>query len=290
MLSWIEAVTALRNERRPGVLATVTAVRGHAPREPGAKMVISSQEIFGTIGGGNLEMAVMERARQMIAVGEGQPQSLSMKLSDKAPAKFGRQCCGGEVTVLLEPLPVVATVAIFGVGNVGMELARILSRHDLELHLVDSRPEFLEELPVLEPSVAQIHPAVAVLGEQVLSALPDGAHVLIMTHDHAEDFHLCDAALRHPRLGSIGLIGSSAKWARFQKNLGASGFSDRQIAAIQCPIGIEQVRGKQPAVIAVSVAAELLARITDAAKQPVPDAEPAQNPEPARSEAKMRIV
>lgn len=290
MLSWIEAVTALRNERRPGVLATVTAVRGHAPREPGAKMVISSQEIFGTIGGGNLEMAVMERARQMIAVGEGQPQSISMKLSDKAPAKFGRQCCGGEVTVLLEPLPVVATVAIFGVGNVGMELARILSRHDLELHLVDSRPEFLEELPVLEPSVAQIHPAVAVLGEQVLSALPDGAHVLIMTHDHAEDFHLCDAALRHPRLGSIGLIGSSAKWARFQKNLGASGFSDRQIAAIQCPIGIEQVRGKQPAVIAVSVAAELLARITDAAKQPVPDAEPAQNPEPARSEAKMRIV
>ncbi|WP_423299237.1 xanthine dehydrogenase accessory protein XdhC [Glutamicibacter nicotianae] len=290
MLSWIEAVTALRNERRPGVLATVTAVRGHAPREPGAKMVISSQEIFGTIGGGNLEMAVMERARQMIAVGEGQPQSISMKLSDKAPAKFGRQCCGGEVTVLLEPLPVVATVAIFGVGNVGMELARILSRHDLELHLVDSRPEFLEELPVLEPSVAQIQPAVAVLGEQVLSALPDGAHVLIMTHDHAEDFHLCDAALRHPGLGSIGLIGSSAKWARFQKNLGASGFSDRQIAAIQCPIGIEQVRGKQPAVIAVSVAAELLARITGAAKQPVPDAEPAQNPEPARSEAKMRIV
>ncbi|WIV43554.1 xanthine dehydrogenase accessory protein XdhC [Glutamicibacter nicotianae] len=290
MRSWIEAVTVLRNERRPGVLATVIAVRGHAPREPGAKMVISSQEIFGTIGGGNLEMAVMERARQMIAVGEGQPQSISMKLSDKAPAKFGRQCCGGEVTVLLEPLPVVATVAIFGVGNVGMELARILSRHDLELHLVDSRPEFLEELPVLEPSVAQIHPAVAVLGEQVLSALPDGAHVLIMTHDHAEDFHLCDAALRHPGLGSIGLIGSSAKWARFQKNLGASGFSDRQIAAIQCPIGIEQVRGKQPEVIAVSVAAELLARITGAAKQPVPDAEPAQNPEPARSEAKMRIV
>ncbi|MGZ2223818.1 xanthine dehydrogenase accessory protein XdhC [Glutamicibacter nicotianae] len=269
MRSWIEAVTVLRNERRPGVLATVTAVRGHAPREPGAKMVISSQEIFGTIGGGNLEMAVMERARQMIAQGEIEPQSISMKLSDKAPAKFGRQCCGGEITVLLEPLPVVATVAIFGVGNVGMELARILSRHDLELHLVDSRPEFLEELPVLEPSVAQIHPAVAVLGEQVLSALPDGSHVLIMTHDHAEDFHLCDAALRHPGLGSIGLIGSSAKWARFQKHLGSSGFSEQQIAAIQCPIGIEQVRGNQPAVIAVSVAAELLARISQTAKPPV---------------------
>ncbi|MEG2578322.1 MAG: XdhC family protein, partial [Glutamicibacter sp.] len=91
MLSWIEAVTALRNERRPAVLATITAVRGHAPREAGAKMVIASQEIFGTIGGGNLEMAAMERARQMISAGGNQPQSITMKLSDKAPAKYGRQ-------------------------------------------------------------------------------------------------------------------------------------------------------------------------------------------------------
>ena len=50
----------------------------------------------------------------------------------------------------------------------------------------------------------------AVLGEQVLEALPRGAHALIMTHDHAEDFALCDTALRLPALGSIGLIGSAA--------------------------------------------------------------------------------
>lgn len=269
MLSWIEAVTVLRNERRPAVLATITAVRGHAPREAGAKMVIASQEVFGTIGGGNLEMATMERAREMIDQAASEPESISMKLSDKAPAKYGRQCCGGEITVLLEPLPVSATVAIFGVGNVGMELARILSRHDLDLYLTDSRPEFLEELSALESSVARVHPNVAVLGEQVLSCLPAGAHVLIMTHDHAEDFHLCDAALRHPGLGSIGLIGSSAKWIRFQKNLEASGFSAEEVSAIQCPIGLPEVRGKQPAVIAVSVAAELLGRLTAKVKQPV---------------------
>ena len=35
------------------------------------------------------------------------------------------------------------------------------------------------------------------LGEVVLERLPRGAQVLIMTHDHAEDFALCDAALRH---------------------------------------------------------------------------------------------
>ncbi|WP_404287314.1 xanthine dehydrogenase accessory protein XdhC [Glutamicibacter arilaitensis] len=266
MLSWIEAVTVLRNERRAAVLVTVTAVRGHAPREAGAKMVIAADETFGTVGGGNLEMAAMERAREMIAQGDREPQSMTLRLNDKAPAKYGRQCCGGEVSLLLEPLPVPATVAIFGIGNVGMELARILSRHELELHLTDSRPEFLQGLAAMEPGVARVHAQVAVLGEQVISCLPEGAHVLIMTHDHAEDFHLCDAALRHPGLGSIGLIGSSAKWARFQKNLGQSGHSEAKIRQIQCPIGLPEVSGKQPAVIAVSVAAELLAKINSTSK------------------------
>lgn len=267
MLSWIDAVTALRNERRPAVLLTLAQVRGHAPREAGAKMVVAAEEIFGTIGGGNLEMAAIEQAREMIADGQRDPQSMTLRLNDKAPAKYGRQCCGGEATLLLEPLPVTPTVAIFGVGNVGMELARILSRHDLDLQLTDSRPEFLAQLPVLDPSAARVHAQVAVLGEQVLGSLPEGAHVLIMTHDHAEDFHLCDAALRHPGLGSIGLIGSSAKWARFSKNLRGSGHGEEQIARIQCPIGVPEVRGKQPAVIAVSVAADLLARINAPSRQ-----------------------
>ncbi|WP_347040398.1 XdhC family protein [Glutamicibacter halophytocola] len=79
-----------------------------------------------------------------------------------------------------------------------------------------------------------------------------------MTHDHAEDFHLSDAALRQRSLGSIGLIGSKAKWARFRKNLRDSGHSEQEISRIQCPIGIPEVAGKQPAVIAVSVAAQLM--------------------------------
>ncbi len=66
---------------------------------------------------------------------------MEVALSDKAPYRHGVQCCGGgEVGLLLEPLPVVPAVAVFGIGHVGLELARILARHDLDLHLVDSRP------------------------------------------------------------------------------------------------------------------------------------------------------
>jgi xanthine dehydrogenase accessory factor len=93
----------------------------------------------------------------------------------------------------------------------------------------------------------------------VLERLPRGAHVVIMTHDHAEDYALCDAALRLPQpLGGIGLIGSAAKWTRFQAQLADAGHSRETIARITCPIGQPGVTGKDPAVIAVAVAAALL--------------------------------
>lgn len=265
MESWIDAVSSLRSQRRAAVLLTVTAVRGHAPREAGAKMVIAKDETFGTIGGGNLEMAAIARAREMISQASTSPETMELRLNDKAPAQYGRQCCGGEVKLLLEPLPVPKTVAIFGLGHVGMELARILSRHPIDLYLTDSRHEAIAQAALLQPSVASIQSQVAVMGEQVLETLPEGSHVLIMTHDHAEDFHLSDAALRHPSLGSIGLIGSKAKWTRFRKNLSSSGHSEQQIARIQCPIGIPEVTGKQPAVIAVSVAAQLMQMLSEPA-------------------------
>jgi xanthine dehydrogenase accessory factor len=146
------------------------------------------------------------------------------------------------------------------VGHVGLELARILARQDLELHLVDSRPAQLtdERLAVLADAQARVHVHhVPVLPELVLAELPAGAHVLIMTHDHAEDAALCDAALRTPGLGSIGLIGSAGKWARFQRKLADEGHPAEAIARITTPIGLPGITGKDPATIAVSVAAAL---------------------------------
>ena len=144
-MEWLTGVERLRGSRQAGVLVTLAAVRGHAPREAGAKMVVSAEGTWGTIGGGNLEAVAVARARELIESsinkGAAGPELFTIALSDKARYQHGVQCCGGEVTVLLEPLPVVPAVAIFGIGHVGLELARILARHDLELHLVDSRTE-----------------------------------------------------------------------------------------------------------------------------------------------------
>jgi xanthine dehydrogenase accessory factor len=259
-VDWLRAVEHLRTRREAGVLVTVASARGHAPREAGAKMVVGAHRTWGTVGGGNLEAVAVARGRELLAGPAGSPELRTVALSDRAPYEHGVQCCGGEVVLLLEPLPVVPSVAVFGVGHVGLELARVLARSDLDLHLVDSRPEQLadERLAVLGDALARVHVhAVPVLPELVLAELPEGTDVLVMTHDHAEDAALCDAALRTPALGSIGLIGSAGKWTRFRRTLLADGHDASVVDTIRTPIGLPGLSAKDPAVIALSVAAAL---------------------------------
>lgn len=261
-MDWLRAVQEHRARREPAVLVTVAHVRGHAPRDAGAKMVVGRHATWGTVGGGNLEAGAVTRARLLLDDGTCAPELRTVALSDRAPYEHGVQCCGGEVTLLLEPLAVVPAVAVFGIGHVGLELARVLARSDLELHLVDSRPEQLapERLAVLADARAQVHVhVVPVLPELVLAELPQGTDVLVMTHDHAEDAALCDAALRTPGLGSVGLIGSAGKWTRFRHKLLEAGHDEAAVDAIRTPLGLPGLTGKDPATLAVSVAAALLA-------------------------------
>jgi xanthine dehydrogenase accessory factor len=100
---------------------------------------------------------------------------------------------------------------------------------------------------------------VPVLPELVLAELPRGSRVLVLTHDHAEDLAIIDAALRAEHLGPIGLIGSSAKWSRFRSQLLAAGLAPDVVDRVETPIGLPGLTtSKEPAAIAVSVAAALL--------------------------------
>jgi xanthine dehydrogenase accessory factor len=264
-MDWLRAVQQLRDNREPGVLVTVIEVRGHAPREAGAKMVVSREASWGSVGGGNLEATAVARAREMMSSDAAEPQTCELQLNPHAHTEHGRQCCGGSVRMLLEPLAVRPVVALFGIGHVGYELARILSRLPVQLLLVDSRAEQLDRVRLADviDGTADVSIRHTLLGEQVLDQLPRGAHVVIATHDHAEDYALCDAALRLGQpLGSIGLIGSSVKWTRFQAQLAAGGHRRAALGRITCPIGQPGITGKDPAVIAVAVAAALVQKLT----------------------------
>jgi len=258
-MDWLTGLTSARSTGTAGILATIIEVRGHSPREAGAKMFVTADSSSGSIGGGNMEATVVERARTMLAAGADAMAEAEFGLNEHARVAYGTQCCGGTVRVLLEPIGSRPTVAVFGAGHVGQELARILSRNEVTLHLADSRRGIVDDTlaATLATGPASVHVHTLPAPETLIATLPDDAHVLILTHDHAEDLILCDAALRRGGFASIGVIGSSAKWARFRKKLAAEGHPESTIDRIQCPIGAPDFTGKHPAVIALSVAADL---------------------------------
>lgn len=269
---WLEGLQALTASGEHAVLATIISVRGHSPRDVGAKMAVCADATYGSIGGGNMEATTIESARKMLAQHAGanadypRVQIEQFGLNEHAHNHHGTQCCGGIVEVLIEYVPAPPVIAVFGLGHVGEEIARILSRHEAILHLTDTRKEILSDtaVEIITDGFAQVHLHNPPAPEMILDKLPAGAHVLILTHDHAEDLTLCDAALRHGRLGSIGVIGSRAKWLRFRKKLLELGHSEAAVESIHSPIGLADITGKHPAVIAVSVAADLLRILTKA--------------------------
>ncbi|MEO7744215.1 MAG: XdhC family protein, partial [Usitatibacter sp.] len=90
--------------------------------------------------------------------------------------------------------------------------------------------------------------------------MPTGAFALVMTHSHDEDFAISEALLRHGRFGWAGVIGSASKAKRFRQRLQQRGFAEEAIARLTMPIGIDGIRSKEAAAIAVGVAAQLLQR------------------------------
>ncbi len=104
-VDWIGTTQRLITERRRAVLIMVTADKGSTPRDSGTWMLVSDDKQSGTLGGGELERLAEEAARAMLAGhGTWQRSSLHCALGPDL-----RQCCGGHVTLMLEPLDMSAT-------------------------------------------------------------------------------------------------------------------------------------------------------------------------------------
>ena len=258
----------------PAVLVRVHSTEGSAPRDAGAWMAVFTDSLFGTIGGGHLEHQAIERARELLAL---QPSKSGLAQGAAAPELMRMalgpslgQCCGGVVHLSLQRVNAqdAATlceqldtprmpVALFGGGHVGHALAELLARLPVALHWIDSRegifPDALPAHVVCEHS-EPVQGAVA-------SLAPD-SRVLIMSFSHAEDLDVLALCLTRQRqrgdLPYIGLIGSQTKWASFRHRLEARGFTSEELAHVTCPIGVPGIEGKEPEVIAVAVAAQLL--------------------------------
>jgi xanthine dehydrogenase accessory factor len=331
-MSWLDKALALLRAEAPCALVTIAETAGSTPREAGTRMLVWADGVDGTIGGGHLELAAIERARQAVLG----PMLRSAPFLDS----FGlgpelAQCCGGRVRLLFEPLsaadlpwlerwlaaeasgenvvavtqlkgdatgrllldrthldglllpkpaqthladlldvqtraaftelgdgesyllvrmrPAVDSVYLFGAGHVGRALASALEPLPYRVTWIDSRAEmFPTRLPANATRRLLAQPAPEV------TAASRGTLFLVMTHSHPLDLEICDRVLRRGDFAYLGLIGSDTKRARFVSQLRKRGHGDAALARLVCPIGVAGIAGKEPAVIAIAAAAQML--------------------------------
>ena len=119
--------------------------------------------------------------------------------------------------------------------------------------IVDSRENYLSKI-----TNRSINKILAKDSEIIINNAPVKSYYLIMTHSHQIDLSICSLLLKKKDYQFIGLIGSKTKKARFSKKLKELGYKEDQINNIECPIGINEITGKEPDVIAISIIARLL--------------------------------
>jgi xanthine dehydrogenase accessory factor len=274
---WWQPAKAAFDSGEACILVRVLSISGSAPREAGATMIVFESEFAGTVGGGALEHRCMQRARELqkeggLAAGETITENWILG------PDIG-QCCGGAVDLTMqlmdqsafevldksesEARALLPEVVIFGAGHVGGAIARALTSLPLRTVCVDSRAELLVrhemfvETRLVDDPVAE------------MANVSSGALVFVMSHSHDLDYDLCQAALERNDLSYVGLIGSQTKKARFFQRMEGQGMAKDMLSKLTCPIGIGGITGKEPAVIAASVAAQVLQTVDKMAESQI---------------------
>lgn len=258
---WYEAIARCQQRSESYVIATVMGSAGSVPRDPGSKMVITAQDQFDTLGGGQLEFQLIQKARHWLSDSVLAGAEFCSQKMEKIPlaAKAG-QCCGGSVSVLLEMFVLdTAPLVVFGAGHVAKALMNILGGLEQRVIWVDNR---LEQFPAMDDLADNIDCRCLADPVSIIAELPAGSELVILTHNHQLDFDLLQAALNRDDFAFVGCIGSATKTERFTLRLQHAGFDAEQLAQLTMPIGLAEVGGKLPMEVAVSIAAQLLARKT----------------------------
>ena len=144
---WVTKAHELQQGTSPFAIVTIVDRKGSAPRDVGAKMIVTEDDFFGTVGGGQLESQVIEHGRECLkqAVTERQKYPLCLRTG---------QCCGGAVETLVEIMGIGPELYLFGAGHVGQAICRALQGTPFRVHLVDERSEWIHHRD-LPPSIVR---------------------------------------------------------------------------------------------------------------------------------------
>ena len=221
-------------------------------------MLISKEDIFGTIGGGHLEYLVINKARELLKNNIKKSTTLNIPLGPGIG-----QCCGGYVQIKLthylngerslENVKENSNLFIFGAGHIGQALSLKSLNLNFNVHLVDSRKNFL-----LMNEYKDIDYIFAKEPWKLIKNLPKESYYIILTHSHDFDFKIINEILFYNLFEFLGLIGSKTKKNKFDIRLKNNGHNQNLINLVQCPVGLNIKQTKDPNEIAISIIAKLI--------------------------------
>jgi len=256
----INKLTSNIDYKKNIIKAKIINVKGSSPNKINDFMLVAPKDIFGTIGGGNLEYLVIEESKLML-----KNKSKRKKLNIPLGPGIG-QCCGGYVEIILtlhkntdaamkdEKVndSFKEDLYIFGAGHIGQALIETIGNLNFNIYLIDSREEYLKM------SVNKdVNYLLSKEPWKVVNKLKDNAYYVVLTHSHEYDLKILNEILTK-KFTFVGLIGSTTKKKRFFKRLTENGHDKNIIKKIECPIGIDIGNSKDPNEIAFSIITRLI--------------------------------
>ena len=242
----------LQQKNESFVLVILTHIKGSAPQDVGAKIIVTERGLYsGTIGGGKIEAHCIKYAQSLL-----QQNGSSVTQTWNLQKDIG-MTCGGEVSVYFDVHCLSAwNIAVFGAGHISQELCQLLKNLSCRVSVFDTREYWLEKLPSsfnIEKHLCQSLP-------EKVSSLPHGTFLLSMTSGHAIDLPVIQEAYRHKEhFPLIGMIGSEIKAKKVRQELIASGYNPKDVALLDSPLGLP-IGNNTPPEIAISIAAHLIAK------------------------------
>jgi xanthine dehydrogenase accessory factor len=251
-----ESILQSRQRGEEAVVATVVETEGSTPARVGAKLLVRSDgTTVGTVGGGELETAVIARAQQLIAQRQGTLVRYTLTEDDHAvEGEVTGMLCGGNVTIFFDYIGRGARAYIYGAGHVGRALAQTLSGLGYYITVIDNRAEMADDVPGADRTL--IADFVTALDDEYVA---EGAYFLIATPSHDDDY----ATLRRVMASDwepiyVGMLGSVQKSSTMRQRLRSDLGDDAPWHVLYTPVGLD-VGGSTPAEIAISIASEMQA-------------------------------
>ncbi|MDY2927437.1 XdhC/CoxI family protein [Anaerococcus sp.] len=246
----LEKIYEENQKGRDAALVFLIENKGSTPGEDNSLMAVTSAgKSFGTIGGGKIEADVIRRCMEGFPKGES--FEFDYNLSQNGELKMS---CGGDSRGFVKYFKAANSLVIFGAGHISQKLARIATKTNFEVTVIDDRSEFRES-----PDFSEIKDYIDAPIEEAVDKIDfdkDKTYIVLCNRGHAHD-----AKALRKILGKdfhyLGMIGSKAKVIRVFKELEEEGYKREDLEQIYTPIGLDVDNGSVEE-IAISIMAEIL--------------------------------